>query len=444
MRHFYCMVFSATLLIVASCTREATENELPCAPDLPEGMLSARGTRSYEEAVQFAEQGIAIVDHAATTRASSPRRIIDSQCVTREVTRGGEQTADTVMYVFNFADEAGFVVVSARSDLSPLIAVTEQGNYTYGEPTGVEPFDDYMASVSSVIVPKDPIIPPLDTLNGKPIFKTVEINELSQCEPLLKTKWGQEDIYGAYCPNGISGCVATAMAQIMAYHKYPASITTIYSGYPYADETIYFDWDKMLTHVKSSKIDNCGNSAYHYMISALMRQIGEEVFMSYADSGDSSALSSNVPRAFRALGYACGSGSTLFSASSIYQNLDQKYPVYICGTPLGAPMGHAWVIDGYYDYRHGTEFYSYNYNYKPGSFDPDAQFEYNLDSSTVVHERMLHFNWGYDGDCNGYFDLGVYKCNQGTEYDDPWANNGMDMDYSQSLFIISYIKPNNY
>ena len=88
----------------------------------------------YEEALTLAQQSIAIVDKPAT-RALRVRTIRSTrgQCVTVPATRNGESQADTLMYVFNFDDDNGFAVIAANQAVDPVLAVAENGNYTYGE-----------------------------------------------------------------------------------------------------------------------------------------------------------------------------------------------------------------------------------------------------------------------------------------------------------------------
>lgn len=44
-------------------------------------------------------------------------------------------------------------------------------------------------------------------------------------------------------------------------------------------------------------------------------------------------------------------------------------------------------------------------------------------------KKMLHFNWGWDGMCNGYFFLDCYNPNDGYQYDPGSTNPSMNRDY---------------
>ena len=61
--------------------------------------------------------------------------------------------------------------------------------------------------------------------SGEISKKTVPSNiSIPNVEPMIKTTWRQEYPFNALCPNDCpSGCVATAMSQVMKYHQFPSS-----------------------------------------------------------------------------------------------------------------------------------------------------------------------------------------------------------------------------
>ena len=125
------LLFLTAAAMLSSCTDNYTA-EILSADSAPELQVSAPSgrTRSYGEALEIARQSIGIVDGPEVTRAGKARTIRDGRCVTRQSTRndGIEQT-DTLVYVFNFNDNAGFSIIAANRCVSPVLVVTEQGNY---------------------------------------------------------------------------------------------------------------------------------------------------------------------------------------------------------------------------------------------------------------------------------------------------------------------------
>lgn len=386
------VLVALALICVVSCAKIDDESSA-VAPEQPARPTVLLPTRSYEEALSLARKSIALVDRGQT-RSATARSIRSErgQCVTTPSTRSGAGS-DTLMYVFNFENNDGFSVIAANRAVDPVLAVAEKGNYTYGEPTGVENFDFYMDAMAQSLAVIKP--PKFDTIRTTPKFKTVEVNESRSCDPLIPVRWGQESPYGDYCSNGYSGCVATAIAQIMAYYRFPASITTTYTDAPHAGETIALNWTSMISY------------PYVYQVPALMREIGQRVGMRYYPEYEndkrtgSGAASSNVPSCMISFGYSCASGLASYEIASIRTNLDETHPVYVRANDI-SEGGHAWIADGYIYSRIGTEYYEERLvdNDEPGLI---PHYEYVLTNSTVQTTNLVHYNWGWDGSCDGYF-----------------------------------------
>lgn len=97
-----------------------------------------KSIRSYDEALEIAKGAVSIVENGITTRGSFPSRVIDQKnsMIIRSTLTRSESTDynDTLLYVFNYANDMGFAVVSANPETEGLIAVTESGTYTDDTP----------------------------------------------------------------------------------------------------------------------------------------------------------------------------------------------------------------------------------------------------------------------------------------------------------------------
>lgn len=215
----------------------------------------------------------------------------------------------------------------------------------------------------------------------------------SSISPLLESEWNQSAPYNNECPifvNGarsVTGCVATAMAQIMFYHQWPSKtileipsyqFASGYAGGPLTVSAIpantEFNWSNMTPYYTSSSTD-----AENAAVATLMSACGASVQMNYADdaNGGSSASTSKVADALKTYfdynGTAQNLGRDRFSYAQwidiIYTELAAKRPVLIGGQSTGG--GHAFVCDG---------------------FDEDDLF---------------HINWGWGGMSDGYFRISV-------------------------------------
>ncbi|MBR2368450.1 MAG: C10 family peptidase [Alistipes sp.] len=408
--------------------------------------------RSYDEALQIAEESIAIIEGKGTTRANAQRRIAKDkgQVIRTETTRSGGG-GEPVAYVFNFEEEQGFAVIAADERFDPVIAVTEQGSYTYGEPTGVEAFDEYMDNtidLMSVIFP--PTIDPGDPITPTPGTYFEEVDIYNRVDPLLATKWSQEGIYGAYCETGVCGCVTTAFGQIMAYHQHPSSILYSFMGYTTLSN---LDWPSIVMHTSDGVTDDsCDCGCNYHQIGRLLREVGERFDTEYGtDANGNGYGSSNLLKAatgLPSLGYNTPQFANNIDItdyiSNIYANLDNNYPIMIGGvyTHEEGSSGHAWVIDGYHEEASGRNYYVSNPEYNWLNPTPGVP-QYIFSHSTVVRTEMLHYNWGHNGLCDGWYNVGVFKMNDEVEYDEyHFYAYQMNQNYNENMQILYNIIPN--
>ena len=206
-------------------------------------------------------------------------------------------------------------------------------------------------------------------------------------EPLLETKWSQEEpCYNFYTPSNYPcGCVATATAQIMRYFRYPTGSVTprtntceIQSGTQELGDGYYevlyspisltmqggiYDWNNMPA-VPDSEISDVQRKA----IGKLTSDIGIACFMSYAEGASGTGGYVAGPALTDVFGYANalpivapGGSGGYFTSETIRQvlisNLDAKLPVL---TSLDGPSGgHGAVADGY-GYSSGTFYVHFN------------------------------------------------------------------------------------
>ena len=148
------------------------------------------------EVIRIAQEGAAMLGDAET-RSAVGRRIDRSRisCKINPATRAGESD-DTLYYVVNYADNAGFAIVSANEeapDGARLIAVTESGSYTAGEQTENEGFNMYMDMVANSRGIIDiPII--RDSLPNYDLGEEViedYYSDWTTVGPYIQVKWGQ-------------------------------------------------------------------------------------------------------------------------------------------------------------------------------------------------------------------------------------------------------------
>lgn len=199
--------------------------------------------------------------------------------------------------------------------------------------------------------------------------------------PLVKAKWGQGDPFNRLCPmtgskRGWAGCVATAMAQVMYYHKYPAKGSGFFeynregSSGSFDYDANPFDWDNMLDEYKPGEFTEAQADAAAKLTTACA--VGMQ--MSFTPFGSGAQIFRAPLFLFTHMGYDKAvrwTGRKYYStnewAQLIYNDLADGMPVLYGG--LSAGGGHEFVCDGY----------------DPGDY--------------------YHINWGWEGMCDGYYRL---------------------------------------
>ena len=251
--------------------------------------------------------------------------------LTRAVT-GVADGNDAAIYVFN--SDNSFVIISADDRTPAVLGYSDHGVYDMKKaPDGLKAMLGWLqASVRNY-----------STTRG-------EVSIHDAIKPLLTTKWNQHSPYNLLCPYdaendalSVTGCVATAMAQIMKYHEYPSA----------------YNWSLM-----KDEYDSGDESAAAQEVAKVMKDAGESVYMKYSANG-SFANADGISEAFRnTFGYSISTelvSRAYFTAQEwdelIYSNLENKMPVYYGGTAIdiddskgylqGVEGGHGFIVDGY-------------------------------------------------------------------------------------------------
>ena len=273
-----------------------------------------------------------------------------------------------VFYIFNAEGKKGFVIVSGDDRTEPILGYSDRGSLNVDSvPENVKGLLNYYEKVLTAIANDKSYTRPAKTRSGE---------ERATVEPLLWTEWGQGSPnnssrpFNLKCPvvdgrQCVTGCVATAMAQIMNYHQWPKEKTSSVPSYTTEKKKIYlpqlepikFPWGFL-------RKDDIAN---------LMLYCGQSVQMEYGYV-ESAASTSLVPDALKNIFHYSDKAQFIskddYSEKEwediIYKEVLEKRPVLYSGFPSGGGDGHAFIIDGY----------------ESGRF---------------------HVDWGWDGSYNGHF-----------------------------------------
>ncbi len=295
-------------------------------------------------------------------------------------------TRDAAFYVVNLG-ETGFVIVSANDVAHPVIG------YSFDRPWPTEgnippQITDYLDDLAGQIEAASTQTPDRGISSEWQELMAINPNNPPQPKgnrtevgPLLTTTWDQGQYYNAMCPedaNGpdghaLTGCVATAMAQIINYwenpthgrgtHSYESNYGTLFVNFAESN----YDYANM-----PDALTNESSDAQVNAVAKLMSDCGIAVNMGYS-AGESGAFVEDVRCAMISFyGFVSSMGFTqrvLYSdeiwEDSLRANIDRSEPVYYSGD--NAFSSHAFVLDGY---------------------NQDGYF---------------HFNFGWSGNSDGWF-----------------------------------------
>lgn len=313
-------------------------------------------------------------------------------------------------YVYENADGNGWVMVAANDVVQPILAYSPTGKFNadkqpknvarwlkgynnqikFAEENNIEATEEVKAKWKNLRK-----APPV-TAQGTVVVA-----------PLIKTTWDQDDPYWNSCPkisgtNTLTGCVATAMAQVMNYWQWPetgegsASVTVSGTKYTANFSSTTYDWANMIDHyttytsgTSTVYISSTPTTAQKNAVATLMYHCGVAANMTYGTSssgaytinwGDESEgcaenafwkyfryKKSEIKSYYRD-GYSGSVYSSWTDANWIAMlktELDAARPIMYAGAD--SEGGHSFVCDGYDD------------------------------------QNYFHFNWGWSGYCDGYY-----------------------------------------
>ena len=315
-------------------------------------------------------------------------------------------------YVFNRGYNEGYVIVSGDDKTLSVLGYTEEGEFDYNNlPDNMrywlQGYEQQLLYLS-----EHP-----ESMTETPRYAPTH----DRVEPMVKSKWNQGDPYNRSCPTdtdgrrSVTGCVATAMAQILYYNRekmvtetqaqipayekwsHKVKVAAIPEGSP-------IDWDNMA--------DNGGsNDVQRKAVADLMLYCGASVKMDYTSSS-SGAQVSDVFQAFKTY---FGLGSTLVYHNGLSSDIDDVEWDRIVYQDLAA--GNVVLVSGYTADWQGHAFVADGYD----------------------GNRHYHINWGWGGSSDGYYLLtNLTPGQQGIGGSDDGSG------FSTGLQIITGIEPVNY
>ena len=319
---------------------------------------------TQSQAIKIAQKFLGLQTHGGTRKVAAKLQLAYT---------GSNTTGQNCLYVFNSADSQGYVIVAADDQANEILGYSDTGSFPLGN------MPDNLRSWIGTYIDQ------IRYLKRKPL-KTSPAHTSwkydKEVKPLLgNIQWNQDSPFNDQCPTYdissrcATGCVATAMAQVMYYNRWPEQgvgshtyAPSILNGKTLTADfaNTHYAWDAMLPQYDANSSDESREA-----VAQLMLHCGVSVDMQYSSS--SGAASLPVPQALvnyfgydRGIAYRTRQNySSTEWQSIIIDELDHQRP--LIAMSRSSAGGHCFVFDGYD--RNG----------------------------------LIHVNWGWGGMSNGYF-----------------------------------------
>ena len=363
--------------------------------------------RTPEQAAAIASE---FISHSQTNPVQRVKRAATATTTTQPVewvyTQYQINETTPAVYVFNAVSEQGFVLVSAEDNARAVLGYSDEGhidaqNIPANMRAWLQMYADELARAA-----KAPAA--ADAQRSVEYYPTVE--------PLIgNVAWNQDAPYNNHCPidpnsnqRCVTGCMATAAAQVMYHHKYPKKGTGSYSYWcglenlsvDFSKAT--YDWDHMLPSYKNGYTQQEADA-----VAQLMYHVGVASNMWYGSSASGAAMGTAAQAMVRHFDYDAAIRVLMKDymdeeavMDAIVADLQGSRPVFIEALTK-KDEGHAFVCDG------------------------------------IQADGYIHINWGWGGYGNGYFALSAMNpTNQGI------GGASDDGAFTEQVTLYTGIQPN--
>lgn len=377
------------------------------------------------------------------------------------VVSGGPDTKgikkDSLLYVINFKDEQGYALISADKRISDdIIAVTERGSANEEDFISTDEVltptenDDLTVDEYNDMVESGALAKTTEVINRECLrYARMELQEYEgshgssgtvnrgggsssqtvtyrwkiekEVPMLMTTIWtqeGEDNLFNKYCPEvGLfrkctapAGCVCIAVSQIIAFNEHPTSLTC---------NGLDIDYAAIKKLYSFTDPTNTGTYLEQEMMARFILNVGGWCGTKYHSIFGYSwgfAWPSGAKKCLSTFGYENVTLKWGYDEETVLNSLESGCPVFMSAIAK-LFSGHAWVIDGYIKRN-------------------------RVASTGTITDRqtLVHCNWGWHGNCNGYFTSGVFKTNE-AQISDGFGQTAYEK-YWYAFNTITYDNPN--
>jgi hypothetical protein len=305
---------------------------------------------------------------------------------------------DTLMYILNYSNNQGYMILSANKEDSPVLALADRGNIDLKDVDENSPFGAWLDEKKEIISTE--IKMPLDSISELNVWNDLDNDS---CETIIEIvtevpkngisksrnsyssgrticypyfgrilKWGQGTgyNYNAKYKGACIGCPAVAIGMLCRKHLYPTKY-----------------------RCQNMPCELPNNYDKQNDISLMFRDIADNIpdyNWGRYEGAESGAIPENILIGLHNIGYKQAQMAT-FNLSTVYQNLLEGKSVLLCAYRPNYNGGHIWFCDGYQEITYKI------------TKTKKHLFRKNEKKVWYEYEEQLYMNWGWNGNQNGWY-----------------------------------------
>lgn len=344
-----------------------------------------------------------------------PRKIVSRYSMGAPISTRAIGDITPYVHVFNFEDNQGFAIMSGDDRVNPLLALTFNGELTPDTEIDNPGMIVFLANMEKKYMEEirkyDETLDGDTSLEYRVVYGPWKTWYYGMYGGNCNVQWGQHVPYNMHCPlkNGLrtlTGCVATAVAQLMSVYQYPES----YEGYS-------FDWSEMNKHIST----RYSYTPAHEQIARLMQQLGlsKNLDMNYGlpSEGGSGANPKNIPKTLRNFGFSKGGSLSSYETDRVVAELKYGYHVLIGGYESRTLHKNKFLgitTSTYYTYSGGHRWLAHGLLQRVRTIS-----KYNSSNELISEKEVSMWyplcNFGWNGYGDGYYLSGAFDTNKGAE-----------------------------
>lgn len=371
-----------------------------------------------------------------------------------------DDSGNPAIYVVNYADDKGFVLISATKNFIPVLAYSDKGHFSVGK-SYVDGLDDWMENMEAIIGTVSAY--PVDSAYAyKGIWNKYLQTTDTETFGSVNTRSSVYDmeVYAHSCMNqwASEGYSVCRLSEFSSSHPLYERFCSVAQGMTYIDyDYLQHSIVRSKRHDSSSSKDNFVSTAwgqelgfssqlptingqypkagcvtiamaqvmkYHeypttfdwdampdwsatLQTAKLIRELGDAIHAEYGLDGTPASLENVRNALVSKYGYASTARLISHSSDAVVEELKANRPVIMSGFPeTGA--GHAWIASGY---KHTNYYEDFELMVMPEEYYPGSTFGYITGDSgkDILDTKYFYMNWGWYGADNAfYYDANLY------------------------------------